>query len=97
MNWTEAQIDEVVAQVVKSLSELGSVPNKTWDATQYCSRKFIGVFEKMEDAIDAASAGYKAVRAMSLAEREKIISVIRDLCRKEAPVMASLCVSETKM
>ena len=49
------------------------------------------------DAIDAAEMGYKAIRAMSLEEREKVIAIIRDLCRKEAPTMAALGVAETKM
>jgi propionaldehyde dehydrogenase len=51
----------------------------------------------MNDAITAASAGYKAIRDMTLEEREKIIGVIRRLCREEAPIMAELGVAETKM
>ena len=51
----------------------------------------------MNDAIDAAEQGYKAIRAMSLEERERLIAIIRDLCRKEAPTMAALGVAETKM
>ncbi len=97
INWTEAQIEEVVASVLKSLG--GDVAKSTsgWDSTQYNGRKLIGVYADMNDAIDAATAGYKAVRAMSLEEREKVISAIRDLCRKEAPIMAELGVQETKM
>ncbi len=96
INWTEAQIGEVVSAVIKNL---GGSPqsSRSWDATQYNGRKFIGVFADMNDAIDTATAGYKAVRAMSLAEREKVIFEIRNLCRKEAPVMAELGVTETKM
>ena len=96
INWTEAQIEEVVATVVKAL---GGAPNQVsgWDATQYNGRKLIGVYADMNDAIDAANAGYKAIRAMSLEEREKVISAVRELCRKEAPIMAELGVAETKM
>lgn len=96
INWTEARIEEVVAEVIKSL---GGAPEKKvgWDSTQYNGRKFIGVFADMNDAIDAATAGYKVIRAMSLEEREKVISAIRELCRKEASVMAELGVAETKM
>ncbi len=96
INWTEAQIEEVVSAVIKNLG--GALQKKAgWDASQYNGRKLIGIFADMNDAIDAATAGYKAVRAMSLAEREKIISAIRELCRKEAPIMAELGVAETKM
>ncbi|MBQ9084206.1 MAG: aldehyde dehydrogenase EutE [Clostridia bacterium] len=99
INWTEAQIEQVVASVLRSLGT--QVTEKAtgcqWDSTSYCGRKLIGIFEDMKDAIDAATQGYKAIRAMSLDEREKIIAVIRDLTRKEAPVMAALGVAETKM
>ncbi len=96
INWTEAQIEEVVSAVIKNLGGAAK-STRGWDSTQYNGRKLIGVFADMNDAIDAATAGYKAVRAMSLAEREKVISEIRTLCRKEAPVMAELGVAETKM
>ena len=97
MNWTEAQIEEVIAAVIKNLG--GGTPSKKtgWDASQYNGRRLIGVYSDMNDAIDAATAGYKAVRAMRLEEREKVISAIRELCRKEAPIMAELGVAETKM
>ncbi|MBR2374744.1 MAG: aldehyde dehydrogenase EutE [Clostridia bacterium] len=97
MNWTEAQIEEVIQAVIQNLN--GGVPaaRNSWDGSQYNGRKYIGVYTDMNDAIDAATAGYKAVRAMSLEEREKVITAIRELCRKEASIMASLGVSETKM
>ena len=97
INWNEAMIDEIVARVVSEMKPDTATLVKTWDSTQYCGRKFIGVYDKMEDAIDAASAGYKAVRAMSVAEREKLITVIREMTRQEAPTMAALGVAETKM
>ncbi|MBQ7349062.1 MAG: aldehyde dehydrogenase family protein, partial [Clostridia bacterium] len=97
INWTEAQIEQVVADVIKSLSGNIASTKVGWDSSQYNGRTLIGVYADMNDAIDAATAGYNAVRAMSLEEREKIISAIRDLCRKEAPIMAELGVNETKM
>jgi propionaldehyde dehydrogenase len=57
----------------------------------------IGIYADMNDAIDAAEQGYKAIRAMRVEEREKIITVIREMCREEASIMAELGVSETKM
>ena len=97
INWTEAQIEEVVASVLKSIGGDAVTAKSGWDSTQYNGRKLVGVYADMNDAIEAATAGYKAVRAMSLEEREKVISAIRDLCRKEAPIMAELGVAETKM
>ena len=96
INWTEAQIEEVVKSVVKSLRpEAGAISD--YSASGFGARTFIGVFDDMNDAIEAANVGYKAVRAMTLEEREKIIAAIRELCRKEAPEMAALGVRETKM
>ena len=95
---TEAQIGEIVARVVSEFKKpVASVSDKPWDATQYKGRPLIGVFATMEEAIEAANAGYHAVRAMSVAQREKVITAIRELTRAEAPVMAALGVAETKM
>lgn len=97
INWTEAQIEQIVASVMKGLGN--EIPKSSCDynGAGYNGKKYIGVFENMKDAIDAAECGYKAIRAMSLAEREKVIAIIRDLCRSEASIMAELGVSETKM
>ncbi|MBQ7923990.1 MAG: aldehyde dehydrogenase EutE [Clostridia bacterium] len=97
INWTEAQIEQVIAQVIKNLGGAASTVRNDWDSTQYNGRKLIGIYADMNDAIDAATAGYKAIRAMSLEEREKVIAKVRELCRKEAPIMAKLGVTETKM
>jgi len=97
INWTEAQIQEVIASVLKGLGADNSAAYAAWDSESYEGRRFIGVYKDMNDAIDAATAGYKAIRAMSLEEREKVIAVIRELTRKEAPIMAKLGVTETKM
>ena len=97
INWTEADIQNIVASVLKSLGTAPSGVKAEWNSTSYNGRRLIGVFEDMKDAIDAAAAGYKAVRAMTLVEREKIIDKIRELTRAEAPTMAALGVAETKM
>ena len=75
-NWTEAQINEIVASVLKQINGSASAL-APWDATSYGGRKFIGIYADMNDAIAAANEGYKAVRAMSVAEREKLITVIK--------------------
>ena len=97
VNWTEAQIEEVVLSVIKNLKNEPSARACSYDGAGYEGRRYIGVFTDMNDAIEAATAGYHAVRSMSLEDRERVISAIRDLTRREAEVMASLGVSETKM
>ena len=96
INWTKAQVAELVAKVVKEItSEAPAAPS--WSSTQYGGRRLIGVYTTMEEAIAAAEQGYRAIRAMSVAEREKLISSIRTYCRAEAATMAALGVAETKM
>lgn len=89
-----AEIQQVVSQV---LSRMQAAPTASWDSTQYGGRRLIGIFDDMNDAIRAAETGYRAVRAMSVEQREKIIAEIRRLTREEAAIMAQLGVDETGM
>ena len=93
-NLTEAEIREVVSQV---LSQVSAAPTADFDSTQYAGKKFVGVFDDMNDAITAAQSAYKVIRAMSVEQREKIITEIRRLTRAEAPIMAEIGVKETGM
>lgn len=97
INLTEAQVAELVAKVVKEIRAEAPADKNSWDATQYGGRKFIGVYDTMEEAIAAAEAGYKTIRATSVADREKLITSIRNYCRAEAGTMAALGVAETHM
>lgn len=95
-NWSEEQIAQIVKSVLTNVApQASSVAG--YDATQYNGRKFIGIFEDMHDAIDAAAQGYKAIRATSVADREKLVTKIREMIREEAPIMAALGVDETGM
>ena len=97
IHWTEAQIEEIVKAVVQNVAAAPKTVEGTYSATHYAGRKLIGVYETMEEAIAAAEAGYRTVRAMSVAQREKLITRIREMTREEAPIMAALGVAETKM
>ena len=93
---TENEIKDIVAKVLGQMQNL-TPAEKNWDSTQYGGRKFIGIFDDMNQAIEAANKGYKAVRSMSIEEREKIITAIRELARAEAATLAKLGVEETGM
>ena len=93
-NLTEAEIREVVSQV---LNQVSAAPTASFDSTQYAGKKFVGVFDDMNDAIAAAQQAYKAVRAMSVEKREQLITEIRRLTRAEAHIMAEIGVKETGM
>ena len=95
---SEKEIREIVSKVISSMGDApAAAAVKDYDSTQYAGRKLLGIFDDMNKAIEAANEGYKAVRAMQVEDREKIITEIRRLCREEAPIMARLGVDETKM
>ena len=97
-NITENQIKEIVERIVKDYHHKDeSVPATGYTPTSYNGRKFVGIFSNMEDAINAANKGYQSIRNMSVEQREKIITEIRRLTRKEAQILAEIGVHETKM
>ncbi len=57
----------------------------------------LGVFDKMEDALEAVKKAYKLYRSYSVAQREKMIANIRKLTLEEAETMARMGVEETGM
>ncbi len=90
---TEAEIRKIVENILKG----GAASAATWTSTEYNGRKLIGIYADMNEAIDMAEKGYRAVRAMTVEQREKIIDEIRRLTREEAPIMAEIGVKETGM
>lgn len=94
---TKFEIEQIVKKVISGLSDTAASTDKEYTSTHYGSRKLIGIYSDMNDAIAAAGEGYKAVRAMTVVEREKIITAIRNLTREEAPVLAKMGVEETGM
>ncbi len=93
MNITESEIRKIVENIVRG----SAASTDTWSSTEYHGRHLIGIYSDMNAAIDAAEQGYRAVRAMSVEQREKIIDEIRRLTRAEAQNMAELGVAETGM
>ena len=93
-NITEAEIRKIVENIVKGAQGSSA---KSYTSTEYNGRRLIGIYSDMNEAIDAAERGYRAVRAMSVEQREKIIEEIRRLTVKEAPIMAQMGVEETGM
>lgn len=93
---SEAQIEKIVEQVLRSLPD-ASAPAAQWDATGYGGRKFIGIFESMEAAIEATAAGYKAPQRDDGGAAGENHHRNPRLTRAEAETMARLGVAETGM
>lgn len=56
-----------------------------------------GVFETVDAAVNAAAAAQRRVAALSLQERDQIISIIRRLCVENAESWARMELEETKL
>ncbi len=80
----ENLIKEIVNKVVASMKSGENVGKN-------------GIFEDMNDAIEAAKESFKIVKSMSLDMREKIISNIRKKTLENAETLAKLGVEETGM
>lgn len=83
-------IESIVTAVLR---QLGSVAPDTTPAP--AQQGDWGVFERLEDAVDAAQAAYK--RLDTVAKREKVVSVIRRSARANARRLAEMAVDETGM
>ncbi len=93
-NITEAEIRKIVENIVRGNP---AATGRGWTSTAYGDRTFIGIYADMNEAIEVAERGYRAVRAMTVEQREKIITEIRRLTVAEAPIMAEIGVAETGM
>ena len=93
-NITEAEIRKIVENIINGVSAGSS---KAYTSTEYAGRRLIGIYSDMNEAIDAAERGYRAIRSMTVEQREKIITEIRRLTLAEAPIMAEMGVAETGM
>ena len=82
----EKQISEIVRKVMSDM-DIHSKP----------ARKQLGVFDTMEEAIDACNRAYETFRYYNKEQRENIIKEIRKLTHAEAETMAKLAVEDTKM
>ena len=84
----ERYVQEIVKKVMTSMNLDGR------DVGPVGSR---GIFKDMNEAVEAAYEAQKQVRVMTLDQREKIISIMRDKIRDNAETLAKMGVAETKM
>lgn len=82
----EQEIQKIVRSVLQNLTTKSAE-----------SKKLMGIFENIEDAIAAAKKAQKEIQPMPLEFREKIIANIRRKTLENAQMFAELGVEETKM
>ena len=88
MEINETYVKEIIEKVLKDVEKTQPVAS---------SKKQLGVFDTMTEALEAVQKAYKLFRKYSVAQREQMISKIRELTLNEAEVMARMGVEETKM
>lgn len=85
-------VDEKQLQVIVKKALL-----KLQDGTKEEPKKYMGIFDDMNDAIDASKKAQIAIQKMTIDGREKIISNIRQKTMENAEILAKMAVEETKM
>jgi len=83
----ETQVQDIVNKV---LTQLQNEPHRN-------QQQLLGVFEDMNEAVNAAKKAQTVMQKLSMDCREKIISNIRKKTIENAEVMAIMAVEETKM
>lgn len=95
MNISEKQLEGIVRQVLDGIA--GAAAPQASGSAVIDGKKYLGVFEDMQDAIDAAFEAQKKLYTMKVEQKEAIVAEIRKLILAEAPAMAKLGVEETGM
>lgn len=95
MEIQEKEIAEIVRQVMASMSS--SAADSSSEGVVIDGKRYLGVFNDMNEAIEAAYKAQKVLRDMTYEQREALLSCIRKLILEEAPVLAKLGVEETGM
>lgn len=90
MQFDEAKIEKIIADVIGSMAVSGG--NAVADGARQK-----GVFDTMDEALEAVKSAYVTLRGYSVAQREKMIEKIREYILNEAEIMAKLGVEETGM
>ena len=86
MSVNEQMVQDIVKEVMAKIQLQSAAP-----AVQH------GVFEDMNEAIAAAGVAQKTIHAMSMDQREQIISNIRKKTKENAELFARMGVEETGM
>jgi len=85
----EIKNDEISVIIEKVLKEMGKRDLHVEESD--------GVFDNMDDAIEAAAIAQRQLVSMSLEEREKIICAMRKAILDNASKIADICVEDTGM
>lgn len=97
MSLNEAQIRSVVRDVVESFAFEKSSASPGTTVPSRDPEQGEGIFESIEEAVDAATRAQRDLEAMALDDRRKIIAAIREAGMAHAKAIAQQTVEETGM
>lgn len=110
MDITESKVRAIVERVVARLAEeeragnpgnpgSGGAPSSALSpppsSLPSLTGKEIGVFDAVEEAVDASTAAFQQLEDMTLATRDRIIASVRAACREKVEVLSKMAVEET--
>lgn len=87
-----AEVGEIVDEV---LARLGS--RNAASATSEASVSLRGLTANLDDAMERARRSFEALNAGTLEDRARFIEVMREVGRREAPVVARMAAEETRL
>ncbi|GAA4293623.1 aldehyde dehydrogenase EutE [Anaerocolumna aminovalerica] len=99
MEFGTKEISMIVEQVLKNLEENNLISTKkTSNSGLYSDKGDYGVFERVEDAIDAAYEAQKIyLDNFKIKDRQRLIAAIRKVSIENAETLARMIVEESKM
>jgi len=93
LNISKQEIEKIVSQVLsQTLPEAGSLPLSTVSTSGDA-----GLFDRIEDAIDAAHSTFRQLKDYSLNDRQRYINEIKSFTQKEKHILAKMIIEETKL
>ena len=94
MNISEKELQEIVSKVVQNVV---SRIDATGNSTQHSNNGDWGVFDDMNDAVDAAHIAFIEYKERSMQCRKKFIDAVRQMSIDNKDELARMTIEETKM
>ncbi|NQT27094.1 aldehyde dehydrogenase [candidate division KSB1 bacterium] len=94
MNFTEEQISTIVRQVVENI---GLQPEVNQTVAPIRHENEWGVFETVDDAIDAADKAFQEYQKFGLQDRKAFTDAIRKMCMERQEELSRMVFEETQM
>ncbi len=93
----EAQIEEIVAQVIRNLQSEGQSLSSTTPQPPVAGASDMGIFPTVDQAVAAAKTAQAEFVKLGFAKRREIIEAIRQTSLEHSRGLAEIAVEDTKM